>query len=226
MEDKMSANTVFPGIIGFIEVVCGGMFSGKSEAVSAIISRHKHSKTRDVVTFSPILARRTIQCEDGTLVDTTGKQASRCGSSHTAIEVSEKNPYQIIDIIQEFLATGRKVTTVIIEEGHFFSPDLVSVCTTLAEEFQMHVVVGGLDQDFFGRPFGPMPALMAEAEFIHKEHAVCDECGSLVASKSWLDTRELSKADGNVLVGDRHYMALCRHCRRLYVEKYGLPKVP
>lgn len=204
---------------GWIEVICGCMFSGKSESANQIISREKHSKLRRVLSFDPECGKRQITCNNGESIDTGGKTASRSGVFHEAIVVRADNPRQIIEHIKH-LPSDEQPTTVIIEEAHFFSMDLFAVCKELADEYNIRVIAVGLDQDFEGKPFGPVPSLMVEADYIEKNRAVCNECGHLDASKTWLDTREVNKASGNILVGDKQYKALCRHCWKKYKEQY------
>jgi len=207
---------------GWIEVIVGCMFSGKSGEGAKRVIKELLSKIRKPLIFTPIQARRKVTlAETGEEVDTTGKMVSRNGKVFSAIEFDGDHPEQILEIVRQQPDT----TTVIIEESHFCSDDLVRVCKVLAEELRLRVIVIGLDQTFRGQGFGPMPALLAEAEMIHKELAVCTECGSQNASKSWLDTRAHDQVEeGERLAGDKQYQAVCRHCFNKLVEEYGLPQ--
>ena len=206
---------------GWIHVVCGCMFSGKSFTIDAIIDQERHSKIRKSLSFVPDKARRKVTLSaTGEQVDTKDKLVSRSGGISEAIEFPWDSPSIIFDYITEDL------TTVIIEEAHFCTLRLVQVCKILAEKHELRVVVGGLDQTFSEEGFGPIPALLVEADYVTKKRAVCTECGSLSASKSWLDTREKENVEnGNVLVGDSQYKAVCRHCYKLLVEQYGVPSL-
>ncbi|MBU1132365.1 thymidine kinase [Patescibacteria group bacterium] len=205
---------------GWIEVICGCMFSGKSEEGGKRVTKEKLSKSRIPIIFVPRKSQRkltlTFKQEQ---VDATGKMVSRNGKSFDGIEFSTSNPDEIIDFIREMTDPP---TTVVIEEAHFCSDELVEVCKKLAEEFRLRVIVIGLDQKFNGEGFGPIPRLMVEAEMVTKELAVCTECGSQNASKSWLDSRERkSLENGSILVGDTQYVALCRHCYREFEKNFG-----
>jgi thymidine kinase len=197
------------------------MFSGKSTEGSKHVSKEQLSKVRQPIIFTPLEAKRKLTlAESGIEVDTTQKMCSRAGSSFSAIEFTKDNPSVIVNHVQELLAAGKTITTVIIEEAHFCSMDLVQVAKQLAEVFNMRVIVIGLDQTFDDIGFGPVPALMVEAEFVTKELAVCVNCGSFLASKSWLDTRAREDLTGKVLVGDKSYQALCRHCKREFRQNF------
>jgi len=139
-----------------------------------------------------------------------------------AIEFDKGKPEQILDYVKKHLAQGLKLTTVAIEEAHFCGSTLLDIVRILAEVYKLRVIVVGLDQDFSGNGFNCIPAIMAEAEFVKKELAVCTVCGSQNASKSWLDPEAQKDAEGNVLVGSDPYSAVCRHCHRELRQKYGL----
>jgi len=207
---------------GWIEVVVGCMFSGKSDESGKRIEREKRSKFRNVLNFVPIEARREVELSNGEKVDTTEKVVSRSGKIFQAVEFERKKPEQILDYVKKHLAQGLKLTTVAIEEAHFCEPTLLDVVRTLAEVYKLRVIVVGLDQDFAGNGFGPIPSIMAEAEFVKKELAVCTMCGSQNASKSWLDPEAQKDAKGNILVGSDPYAAVCRHCHRDLRERYGM----
>ena len=201
---------------GWIEVITGCMFSGKTTEGAKRATKEKLAKNRQLLIFSPFEARRqvTIAGDEQTL-DTAKKMVSRAGKTFDALEFPKAEPEKILEAITP------DITTVIIEEAHFCAMTLLEVCKTLAEKFHLRVIVIGLDQTFSGEPFGPIPRLMVEAEFITKELAVCSHCGSHGASKSWLDSRELTNLkDGKILVGDEQYLALCRHCYKEFQAKF------
>jgi len=203
---------------GWIEVICGCMFSGKSTEAAKRIAKELLAKNREVLIFVPQEARREITLSDsGTSVSTSGKLVSRNGKSFEAIEFPKDHPSYILQYIENY---NRPITTVVIEEAHFAHFSLVQVCKHLAEDYKLRVIVVGLDQTFDDEGFGPIPALMVEAEFVTKELAVCVECGSQTANKSWLDQNVRSQLAGKILVGDEQYVALCRHCKNRYKKRF------
>lgn len=200
---------------GWIEVITGCMFAGKTEEAMKRITKERYSPDRHVVIFAPKIAKRCVTLTDEKEVDTAGKMVSRSGKVLECIEFDETNPWEIV----QKLSPG--VTTVVIEEAHFCNHELVKVCKHLAEKCKIRVIVIGLDQTFDEEPFGPMPAFMAEAEYVTKELATCTECGSQNASKSWLDSRAIDNVqEGKILVGDKQYRAVCRHCYGRLTAKY------
>lgn len=197
---------------GWIEVICGCMFSGKSSEGAKRISKELLAKNRELKIFIPVESRREVTLtQNGEKVNTAGKMISRTGKMFEAIEFPKDQPEIILEHIDN---AERKPTTVVIEEAHFCAPSLVDICKKLAEEYKLRVIVIGLDQTFEDKGFGPIPALMVEAEFVSKELAVCVNCGSQNASKSWLDPRAREQLQGDVLIGDEQYVALCRHCKK------------
>ncbi|MEK7511913.1 MAG: hypothetical protein AAB575_02750, partial [Patescibacteria group bacterium] len=196
-------------------VITGCMFAGKSEEAIKRITKEQYSRERHVVVFIPQKARRRVTMSNAEEIDTAGKVVSRSGKVIECVEFDETTPWEIV----RKLSPG--VTTVVIEEAHFCDNELVKVCKHLAEKCKIRVIVIGLDQTFDEEPFGPMPALMAEAEYVTKELATCTECGSQNASKSWLDSRALDNVqEGKILVGDKQYRAVCRHCYGRLADKY------
>lgn len=204
---------------GWIEVICGCMFSGKSTEAAKRIEKELLSKNREVLIFTPQESKRDIIIsETGKNMNTSGKLVSRNGKVFSAIEFPKDQPSLIFQYIEQF---NPKVTTVVIEEAHFCHFSLVQVCKKLAEDYKLRVIVVGLDQTFDDEGFGPIPALMVEAEFVTKELAVCVECGSQTANKSWLDKNARQQLAGKILVGDKQYIALCRHCKNQFKKQYG-----
>ena len=143
---------------GWIEVICGSMFSGKTEELIRRLKRAKFAKQK-VEIFKPAI---DIRYDDENVV------------SHDANEI-RSTPVPSSSNIR-ILADD--VDVVGIDEAQFFDDEIVSVCNDLANR-GVRVIVAGLDMDFKGNPFGPMPALMATAEYVTKVHAVCTTTGNL-----------------------------------------------
>jgi len=172
---------------GWIEVICGSMFSGKTEELIRRLNRAKIAK-QCVEIFKPA-------------IDTRYHEADVV--SHNANSI-RSTPIQFAhDML--LLASGCDVVG--IDEGQFFDEGLVDVCMNLANNGS-RVIVAGLDLDYQAKPFGPMPALMAVAEYVTKVHAVCMNCGD-IASYSFRKAASAQK----VLLGETDtYEARCRHC--------------
>ncbi|MDO4782422.1 MAG: thymidine kinase [Capnocytophaga felis] len=143
---------------GWIEVICGSMFSGKTEELIRRLRRAQFAKQK-VEIFKP--AFDTRYNEDKVV-------------SHNATEIQSTSVPAATNIL--LLADGCDVVG--IDEAQFFDDEIVNVCNDLANR-GMRVIVAGLDMDYKGKPFGPMPALMATAEYITKVHAVCTRTGNL-----------------------------------------------
>ncbi|QJX47264.1 thymidine kinase [Hymenobacter taeanensis] len=178
-----------PGVArrGWIEVVCGSMFSGKTEELIRRLNRAKIARQR-VEIFKPALDTR-YHVEDVV--------------SHNANSI-RSTP---VPIAQEMLLLAGGCDVVGIDEAQFFDESLVEVCVQLANQ-GTRVIVAGLDMDFLGKPFGPMPALMAVAEFVTKVHAICVCCGE-IASYSF----RVAASEDKILLGETDaYEARCRYC--------------
>ena len=143
---------------GWIEVICGSMFSGKTEELIRRLKRAQFAKQK-VEIFKPAVDTRY---HDEMVV------------SHDANEI-RSTPVPVAENIR-ILAQGCEVVG--IDEAQFFDDEIVAVCNDLANQ-GIRVIVAGLDMDFKGNPFGPMPALMATAEYVTKVHAVCTRTGNL-----------------------------------------------
>ena len=154
LENTVNAKEQF----GWIEVICGSMFSGKTEELIRRLNRAQFAKQR-VEIFKP-----NIDVRYG------GKRLV----SHDANEILSTSVPSASNIPP--LAVGCDVVG--IDEAQFFDDEIVSVCNTLANK-GVRVIVAGLDMDFKGNPFGPMPSLMATAEYVTKVHAVCTRTGNL-----------------------------------------------
>jgi thymidine kinase len=173
---------------GWIEVVAGSMFSGKSEELIRRLRRAQIAK-RKVQIFKPRIDNRY----GGDRI-----------TSHSAMQIEAEN----VSSSRELLDKVRPDTEVIgIDEGQFFDPELPAVCTLLADQGK-RVIVAGLDQDYLGKPFEPMPQLLAIAEYITKTLAICMVCGAPANH-----TQRLVASNERVLVGaSGTYEARCRHC--------------
>ncbi len=172
---------------GWIEVICGSMFSGKTEELIRRLKRAKIANQK-VEIFKPQLDTRY----DETKV-----------VSHDANYILSSPVEKAVDI----LGLVDAVNVVGVDEAQFFDPELPDVCQKLALN-GLRVIVAGLDMDFKGRPFGPMPNLLAVAEYITKVHAICQHCGNL-ATHSY--RRVLS--EDTVVLGEKDvYEPRCRTC--------------
>ena len=172
---------------GWIEVVCGSMFSGKTEELIRRLKRAQFAKQK-VEIFKPQIDTRYHE----------EKVVSHQGNEiHSTPVPSSSN----------ILLLATDVDVVGIDEAQFFDMELVNVVKQLADS-GVRVIIAGLDMDFKGNPFGPMPALLACAEYVTKVHAICMTCGSL-AHVSHRKTNETSL----VLLGETDsYEPLCRDC--------------
>lgn len=176
-----------PKKTGWIEVVCGSMFSGKTEELIRRLRRAQIAN-QTVEIFKPAVDVRYSEFE---LV------SHNRNSIHSTPVVSSA----------EILTQGPKVQVVGIDEAQFFDAGVVAVARELAN-MGTRVIVAGLDMDFRGEPFGPMPALMAMAEFVTKVHAICQRCGSL-ANYSYRLRREAAQ----IVLGEKDvYEPRCRRC--------------
>lgn len=175
---------------GWIEVIAGSMFSGKTEELIRRLNRARIAKL-NVGIFKPSLDTRY---DANDIV------------SHNASAIASTPVSQALDIPP--LTTGCDVVG--IDEAQFFDPAIVDVCQQLADEGK-RVIVAGLDMDFAGKPFGCIPQLMAIAEFVTKVHAICVVCGD-VAHHSY----RLVPSQERVLLGETDsYEARCRRCFNL-----------
>lgn len=172
---------------GWIEVVCGSMFSGKTEELIRRLKRARFANQK-VEIFKP---KKDTRYDDVNVV-------SHDENSIHSIPVSSS---------REIFEHVKDVSVIGIDEAQFFDEELVSVCQRLAIKGK-RVIIAGLDMDFRGKPFGPMPALLAVAEYITKVHAICPHCGNL-ATHSY----RLSEEDETVVLGEKDkYEPRCRVC--------------
>lgn len=179
---------------GSVEVVCGSMFSGKTEELLRRLKRARLAKL-PVVVFKPKVDQRYDAV----------KVVTHEGHGIDAIPVANAT-----ELLAELPAIplGQRVPAVVgIDEVQFFDESIVAACQELAGR-GVRVVCAGLDQDYRGLPFGPIPALMAIAEYVTKLHAVCSRCGG-EASRS----QRLVAQEGQLFVGGAAtYEARCRQC--------------
>lgn len=172
---------------GWIEVVCGSMFSGKTEELIRRLKRAKIANQK-VEIFKPA---KDVRYDQVNVVS---------HDENVIPSIPIKHSSEILDSVSDVQVVG-------IDEVQFFDQELPQVCEKLALR-GVRVIAAGLDMDFKGRPFGPMPHLLSIAEYITKLHAICHHCGSL-ATHSY----RLSSEDDTVLLGEKDtYEARCRIC--------------
>lgn len=179
---------------GRIEVVCGSMFSGKTEELIRRLKRAEFAKQR-VEIFKPALDTR-----------------------YSEIEVVSHDRNSImstpVDSSSSILLLSSDIDVAGIDEAQFFDDGLVAVCNELANK-GIRVIVAGLDMDFKGVPFGPIPALCAIADEVTKVHAICVRCGALAYV-----SHRLVNNEKRVMLGEQaEYEPLCRECYRKALEE-------
>ena len=172
---------------GWIEVITGSMFSGKTEELIRRLNRARIAKQR-VEIFKPKIDNRYSE-EDVVSHDSKAIRSSPVQTSASIL----------------LMVSG--VDVVGIDEAQFFDMGLIEVCNRLANQ-GIRVIVAGLDMDFRGKPFGPIPALMAVAEYVTKVHAICMQCGNPAQY-----SHRMSASDQLVVLGEKDiYEPLCRSC--------------
>ncbi|VBB45360.1 Thymidine kinase [uncultured Paludibacter sp.] len=179
---------------GSLEVICGSMFSGKTEELIRRLKRANFAKQR-VEIFKPKIDTRYSE-DDVVSHDKTSIRSTPVESSGSILLMCSE-----VDVVG-------------IDEAQFFDEGIVDVCTTLADQ-GIRVIVAGLDMDFRGTPFGPMPALMAVAEDVYKTHAICVRCGALAYV-----SHRLVQEEKQVLLGEMNeYEPICRDCFNKATDK-------
>jgi thymidine kinase len=180
LENSARGNKQF----GWIEVICGSMFSGKTEE---LIRRLKRAK----------IANQKIQIFKPSM-DSRSDEYLESHDKNKIKSITVKTSYDVFEIGKDFDVIG-------IDEIQFFDNDIISVCNSLANN-GVRVIAAGLDMDYLGNPFGPMPNLMAIAEYVTKVHAICSETGN-IANYSYRKKKE----DSIILIGEEgEYKALSR----------------
>ena len=179
---------------GWIEVIAGPMYSGKSEELIRRIKRAKIARQK-VQVFKPGIDDRYSRSD----------VVSHAGEKQEAVSVECAD--EIISLVEE------DTMVIAIDEAQFFDDKLVDVCVHLAD-MDKRVICAGLDMDFRGVPFGPMPQLMAVAEFVDKIQAICVVCGNpATRTQRLIDGKPAREDDPIVLVGAQEkYEARCRKC--------------
>ncbi|MBC8313281.1 MAG: thymidine kinase [Candidatus Cloacimonetes bacterium] len=176
------------GKTGWVEVICGSMFSGKTEELIRRLRRAEIAKQK-IQIFKPKIDKR--YSEKYIVSHDNSKMISQQVADSDDLYKNVKSDTQVVGI----------------DEAQFFDEKLVEVCQKLADE-NRRVIVAGLDQDFLGRPFRPVPELLATAEYITKTLAICMKCGN-PANRS----QRLIKSDKEILLGEKDiYEARCRNC--------------
>lgn len=172
---------------GIIEVITGSMFSGKTEELIRRLRRAQFARQKAEI-FKPA-------------VDT------RFGASEVISHDDHSIPSTAVDNSATILLLSSGVEVVGIDEAQFFDKGLAEVCSKLANQ-GLRVIVAGLDMDFRGQPFGPMPAVMAIADYVTKVHAICVRCGKVAQF-----SHRLVPGEKQILLGEKsEYEPLCRDC--------------
>ena len=172
---------------GWVEVICGSMFSGKTEELIRRLKRAQFAQQK-IEIFKPLIdvrydKKKVISHDQNEIISTPVSTSS-----------------EILDLINEADVVG-------IDEAQFFDSKLPNTCNALAKE-GVRVIVAGLDMDYLGNPFGPIPNLMATAEFVSKVHAICVDCGDLA-----IHSNRIVASKDLVHLGEKEeYEALCRSC--------------
>jgi len=179
--------------MGWVEVICGSMFSGKTEELIRRIKRAQIAKQK-VQVFKPHVDNRYSKVHV---------------TSHSSLTLDAENVSQPEEILEALEDNTRIVG---IDEAQFFSPAVVEITQRLANR-GLRVIVAGLDLDYRGQPFGPMPLLMATAEFVTKMSAICTVCGNPASRTQRTRLRTEDEPERQVMVGAEDiYEARCRRC--------------
>lgn len=173
--------------LGWIEVIVGSMFSGKTEELIRRLRRAQIAQQK-VAIFKPVIDNRFSE-------------------DHIVSHNEQRIPSTAIEDVSEIIEKAKDARVVAIDECQFFDPAIIEICQKLANQ-QKRVIVAGLDQDYRGVPFDPMPQIMAIAEYVTKTLAICVKCGN-PANK----TQRVTKQTDRVVVGALDaYEARCRNC--------------
>ena len=188
---------------GWLEVICGCMFAGKTEELLRRIRRLEFAK-KSVIVFKPKVDDRYSESDVVSHNNTRTKSIAISDSSEIMGHVNRENPYAVA-----------------IDEVQFFDKGSVKVCEEMAL-WGIRVIVAGLDTDFRGEPFGVMPDLLARAEYVTKLNAICQVCGGIATrTQRLINSKPAFDDDPIILVGAKEaYEARCRHCHQvLHHEK-------
>lgn len=172
---------------GWIEVICGSMFSGKTEELIRRMRRAQFAQ-QELIIYKP-------------------KIDNRYSPEEVVTHRGERIPALVVNSASELLVHWKHQKVVGIDEVQFFDDEIVDVCMELAKN-GVRVICAGLDMDFSGQPFGSVPKLLAVAEYVTKVHAICVSCGALAQF-----SHRLVQQKDQVLLGEKdHYEPLCRKC--------------
>ena len=183
---------------GWIECICGSMFSGKSEELLRRIKRGVIAKQK-VLLFKPSIDNRYYE----------NRVSTHNGNSYDSISIEKSS-----DILNFVKDTNYDIIG--IDEIQFFDNDIVKIINKLADD-GIRVIVAGLDMDFKAEPFHPMPEIMAISEMVTKLHAVCNKCGKEASRSQRLINGKPAKYDDPIVVigASESYEARCRHCHEI-----------
>ncbi len=183
---------------GWIECICGSMFSGKSEELLRRIKRGVIAKQK-VLLFKPSIDNRYDE----------NRVSTHNGNSYDSISIEKSS--EILNFVKD-----KNYDIIGIDEIQFFDNDIVKVINKLADE-GFRVIVAGLDMDFKAEPFHPMPEIMAISEMVTKLHAVCNKCGKEASRSQRLINGKPAKYDDPIVVigASESYEARCRHCHEI-----------
>lgn len=184
---------------GWIEVICGPMFAGKSEELIRRVKRLEYAKKNTLV-FKPKIDNRYSEDE---IV------------SHSKYHTKSINIESSDDVLK-YVKKNKNVDAVVIDEVQFLDEGIVNVCNDLANQ-GIRVIVAGLDMDFKGEPFKNVPQLLAKAEFITKLTAICVKCGAPATMTQRIVNGEPAKKDDPIVIvgASECYEPRCRHCHEL-----------
>ena len=183
---------------GWIECICGSMFSGKSEELLRRIKRGVIAKQK-VLLFKPSIDNRYDE----------NRVSTHNGNSYDSISIEKSS--DILNFVKD-----TKYDIIGIDEIQFFDNDIVKIINKLADD-GIRVIVAGLDMDFKAEPFHPMPEIMAISEMVTKLHAVCNKCGKEASRSQRLINGEPAKYDDPIVAigASESYEARCRHCHEI-----------
>ena len=183
---------------GWIECICGSMFSGKSEELLRRIKRGVIAKQKELL-FKPSIDNRYDE----------NRVSTHNGNSYDSISIEKSS--DILNFVKD-----TKYDIIGIDEIQFFDNDIVKIINKLADN-GIRVIVAGLDMDFKAEPFHPMPEIMAISEMVTKLHAVCNKCGKEASRSQRLINGKPAKYDAPIVVigASESYEARCRHCHEI-----------